>query len=299
MQRLASAFGATITLESESLSQLGCQGVILALPPDQNSLYGKLFLKQGLDVFIQKPLATTYQEARELLDLARLKERILMGGSDFRFRADVLKAKTLIKRGYIGEPRYLHGQFCHVFKSSGWRQNVFQDMGEHVVSVVKELMGPAKEIALKRHSPFSGQMYFEGASWFADARSSWESPRGPMPEIVVEGTEGTLHLNTSRPSEIDCYKVRTWEPGKFGRIPGLRDWLTNAHEKIYCKGPHSYTRKLQEFLEAIVSRPSTTTFVEDLETFRVLFDLLSLSADIGSGRDHEANLQGGLRPPLH
>ena len=290
MQKLAGTFNAKLTLEPELLSQTGCQGVILALPPDQNLLYGKLFLKQGLDLFIQKPLATTYKDARELFDISVLEKRILMGGSDIRYRPDILKAKALIKQGYIGETRYLHGQFCHVLNSSGWRQDVFQDMGEHVVSVVRELMGTPEQVTLKRHGALSGQLYFEAASWFADARLSWESTRGDVPEITVEGTKGTLYLNTSGSSQIDFHKVRKSTDGNLGRMPQLRDWLTNPHEKMHCKGPHSYTRKLRDFLEAMVSRPPTTSFIEDLEGFHTICEVLTSFNGVAESREPKSLL---------
>jgi len=290
LQKLARVFGAQSVTDADQVTATGCRAVILALPPDQNSYYGKLFLRQGLDVFIQKPLAATYEEAHELFQVATEEKRILMGGSDIALRPDIMKAKALIQQGYIGQPRYLHGQFCHVIERSSWRHDIFQDMGEHVITVVRELMGTPEQTVIKRSGVFSGQFYFEANGWFADVRLSWESYRGRAPEIIVEGTQGNLHLNTSDLNEIDCYKVRGWVGGGLARIPRLREWLTNSHEKVRCEGPHSYSRKLDEFLKAVTTGAPTTSFLEELETFRILCDAMGPPAAVATAADQSSKV---------
>jgi predicted dehydrogenase len=279
LTKLARIYQAKLVLDPDEVGWMGSQAVILALPPEHNFRYADHFLRQGLDVFVQKPLASNFDQAQELFENALQRQRILMGGSDMGYRADIVKAKKLIKQGYIGDPQYLHAQFCHLQERAGWRTDVFLDMGEHVISVVRELMGDPVKISAKRHNPSSGQLYFEGPSWSADTRLSWEASRGNAPEIIIEGTRGALHLNTDDWKEIHGYRTSVGASA-LARLPKLQQWLSDSHEVIRCAGLHSYARKIKDFLNATESRTSEVGFDRDLETFRMLRDAIDVPTPV-------------------
>ena len=54
--------------------------VVIATPPETHYELAKKALEHGLGVFVEKPLATTYQQAKELEDLATEKKLPLMVG---------------------------------------------------------------------------------------------------------------------------------------------------------------------------------------------------------------------------
>jgi predicted dehydrogenase len=264
LRKLARVYDAKVFHDPGQVATFGCEAVILALPPDQNLSHGKLFLQAGLDVYVQKPLAPTLREAQALFDVARRENRILMGGSDFCYRPDIVRAKELIRQGYIGKATYLHAQFCRIQKPQSWRQDVFEDMGEHAISAITELMGTPRTLAIKRQGTLSGQIYMEGESWSADARLSWETFRGEVPEIIVEGTEGSFHLNMRDWRTVHYYRTVT-SSGPLWRKPEF-----HSHHVIHCDGIHSYARKLAEFLNASKNRTGVTNFSAELQKFRML-----------------------------
>jgi len=269
LHKLAHVYGAKVFHHPEQVAALGCAGVVLALPPAENLRHGRLFLQAGLDVFVQKPLANTVEEAQELFDIARRENRILMGGSDFPFRADIVRAGELIKEGYIGQPTYLHAQFCRIHHPSDWRTDVLEDMGDHALSAISALMGTPRTLAIRRNGPLSAQLYLEGESWSADARLSWETSRGEMPEIIIEGTGGSFHLNTREWQTLHYYK--TVESFNLrARLPGFKHWKSESHKVIQCDGIHSYARMLAEFLSAGESTTAARSFSTELVKFRML-----------------------------
>jgi predicted dehydrogenase len=50
----------------------------------------------------EKPLATTYADAKELFDLAKQKSKVLMACQSLRFLPERLSAKSLVDNGEIG-----------------------------------------------------------------------------------------------------------------------------------------------------------------------------------------------------
>jgi UDP-N-acetylglucosamine 3-dehydrogenase len=60
-------------------------------------------LKAGKHALVEKPLASTIREAREIVDFAKQKDRHLMVGFIERFNLGVQRAKDILKKGEIGE----------------------------------------------------------------------------------------------------------------------------------------------------------------------------------------------------
>jgi predicted dehydrogenase len=91
---------------SGELSDLGLDAVYVTTPISCHfavvkSVYN---LKVASNVFVEKPLASNYGEARELCDLARRLGGVNMVGYMRRFSVTFRKAKELLNQGVIGEP---------------------------------------------------------------------------------------------------------------------------------------------------------------------------------------------------
>lgn len=64
----------------QALSQTKPDAVCISTYPDTHAAYGRLALENGCHVFLEKPLATTLEEARELVRLSIKKNRKLVVG---------------------------------------------------------------------------------------------------------------------------------------------------------------------------------------------------------------------------
>lgn len=65
-------------------------------------------LNKNKHVLVEKPLAIRINEAKELVNLARTKKRLLMVGHTFLYNPAVNKIKELIKKGDLGGIYYLY-----------------------------------------------------------------------------------------------------------------------------------------------------------------------------------------------
>ncbi|RLI06935.1 gfo/Idh/MocA family oxidoreductase, partial [Candidatus Bathyarchaeota archaeon] len=61
-------------------------------------------LRAGLHVFCEKPLAPTYEQAKEIAEEAKKRDRMVMVGFLYKFHPAVRLVKNLLDSGALGEP---------------------------------------------------------------------------------------------------------------------------------------------------------------------------------------------------
>ena len=71
---------AKITADTAEVFGSDVAGVVIASPAETHYALVQESLNAGKDVFVEKPLALTYEQGVELVALARQKKRILMVG---------------------------------------------------------------------------------------------------------------------------------------------------------------------------------------------------------------------------
>jgi len=89
-QRLADHIGATFEPRLEALPGR-VDAAIVATPTETHAEIAATLMEAGLDVLIEKPIAPTVEEAKDLLAIARKHDRILMVGHVERFNPAVLE----------------------------------------------------------------------------------------------------------------------------------------------------------------------------------------------------------------
>ncbi len=83
----------------------------VATPISTHFAIGKECLAAGKHVFVEKPLTTSYVEAKELVQIAKEQRKTLMVGHIFRYNSAVRKIKELIEKGELGQVYYMYGHF--------------------------------------------------------------------------------------------------------------------------------------------------------------------------------------------
>lgn len=109
--------------------------VVIATHVSTHYLIAKEILKSGKHVFIEKPMTDSVSKAKQLIQLANKKRRIIMVGHTFEYNAAVVKIKEIINRKEIGDIYYIDS--CRV--NLGIHQpdiSVLWDLGPHDISVI-------------------------------------------------------------------------------------------------------------------------------------------------------------------
>ncbi|MBO5269699.1 MAG: Gfo/Idh/MocA family oxidoreductase [Clostridia bacterium] len=222
-------------------------------------------IRAGKHILCEKPLASTAEEAREILAAAkRHEESGKVCGVVFNNRnhAAILRAKELIASGALGEilsfrADYLHNSCLDPNKNAGWKQDatvcgkggVLYDLGSHVLDLVYYLCGPYRSISSRSQIAFPERKGMNGDAWTTDASEAFymlaELQNGAVGTVTaskltcganddlnveVFGTKGSLRFSLMNPNYLYFYD---------GTQPSLPYGGTAGYTAIECVGRYS------------------------------------------------------------
>src|SRR4029077_17079509 len=98
----------TTTRLEETLGDKEVKAVAIAAPAAQHYDLTRECLLAGKDVYVEKPMALKVREGRELADMARRRERILMVGHILEYHPAILELKRMIREGELGNIQYIY-----------------------------------------------------------------------------------------------------------------------------------------------------------------------------------------------
>ena len=118
-------------------------------PHDLHLNNTRLAARHGKHVLMEKPIARTVPEAKELIEVAQDAGVKLMVAENFRFLPLVDKTKELVAKGAIGELRVVQAQHeGYDAGSVGWRTSIARngggrliDGGVHYIDIMLNLAG--------------------------------------------------------------------------------------------------------------------------------------------------------------
>jgi len=109
--------------------------VSVAVPTILHHRIARDLLSQGIDVLVEKPMTSTLQDARELIDLADRQKAILQVGHLERFNGAVLALEK-----YINDPRFIESHRIAPFVDRGVDVDVVLDLMIHDIDIILSLV---------------------------------------------------------------------------------------------------------------------------------------------------------------
>ncbi len=110
-------------------------GVVIASPAETHYEVAKMAIEAGKDAFVEKPVALRYGEARDLVDLAKKHERILMVGHLLQYHPAVVKLKELVSSGELGNVEYIYSNRLNLGKIRS-EENILWSFAPHDISIM-------------------------------------------------------------------------------------------------------------------------------------------------------------------
>ena len=119
-----------------------CEAVNIVTPTNTHFDIARKFLNQKKDVFIEKPLTNTVEEALSLINLAKTNECIVQVGHIERFNPTINKLKEL-----VDNPHYIEIERLAPFQARGTEVPVVLDLMVHDIDLILEMVNsPIKSI---------------------------------------------------------------------------------------------------------------------------------------------------------
>jgi predicted dehydrogenase len=133
-ESVASQLGAAAFSDYRELfGRVAC--VSVAVPTRWHYQVASDFLNRGVDVLVEKPIASDIHQGRELVDLATAKGRILQVGHLERFNPAIRRLESVIR-----EPRFVECHRLAPFVERGTDVDVVLDLMIHDIDVIASLV---------------------------------------------------------------------------------------------------------------------------------------------------------------
>ena len=199
--------------DAEKFSSYGLDAVYVTTPiPHHYGVTRTIYQKEiAKNVFVEKTLAASHNEAVELCSLAKKSGGISMVGYLRRFYVTFSKAKSLLSEGKIGDVSSFKAYaFSSDFvgtevenRESGDRGGVLADLGSYAMDLALWFFGDMSVKSARAESIMSNDAQVlrlelcpnQGIAGVCDV--SWCMKDYRMPEVgfTVEGSKGTIAVN--------------------------------------------------------------------------------------------------------
>ena len=117
-----------------------CEAVNIVTPTNTHFDIARKFLNQKKDVFIEKPITNTVEEALSLINLAKTNECIVQVGHIERFNPTINKLKEL-----VDNPHYIEIERLAPFQARGTEVPVVLDLMVHDIDLILEMVNSPLE----------------------------------------------------------------------------------------------------------------------------------------------------------
>ncbi len=135
--------------------------VVIASPDHWHHLQTMDALRNGKDVYLEKPMTYTVDEAKEITEAVRTSGRVLQVGSQYASMDHFWKAKKAIKDGLLGDVVWASGGFGRNRNLRGeWNYAIDPDASEKTLDW-KAFLGPAPKRAFDPERYFRWRKYWD------------------------------------------------------------------------------------------------------------------------------------------
>ena len=250
-QSLASTAGCTAYPSHIEMAESGkIDAVVIATPPAVHVPISIDLLSRGIPVLCEKPVSFSVDSARRIRTAARENRTLFTMASKFRYAADVVRARSIVRSGILGEPVLFENTFMsHVDMTSRWNSQpdisgggVLIDNGTHSVDIMRYFIGPLQVIHAVEGPSIQGLAVDETV--YVTARGgdgaigrmdlSWSISKQCDDYIAVYGPAGTLRVG--------------WKSSLY-RQNGNSDWVQfgRGYDKIqaFCDQIANFSAAIQ------------------------------------------------------
>jgi predicted dehydrogenase len=131
---------ALIVADLDEVLSSSVPGVVIATPAETHASLAIRALEAGKHVFVEKPLATTFDAASGVVQLAEKLGSVLMVGHVLEYHPAIVRLLALAREGELGKVRYVYSNRLNLGKVRR-EENILWSFAPHDIAVILRLMG--------------------------------------------------------------------------------------------------------------------------------------------------------------
>lgn len=208
-RKLASQIGCRSYSSYEALGdEWPLDAVIVCTPPNAHPEIAFHFCQRKVNVLCEKPLSIDLSSAELMLDTAQRNGVKLTMASKFRYVEDVVRAKSIVRSGILGDILLIENAFTsRIDMSKRWNSQretsgggVLIDNGTHSIDIMRYFLGPLNDVqvveGVRGHNlevEETVQLFVRSASGVLGRIDlSWSINKELDHYIQIYGTKGTV-----------------------------------------------------------------------------------------------------------
>jgi predicted dehydrogenase len=223
------------------LSDSEVDAVIVATPAASHHALAKQALEARKHVFVEKPLATSTNQADELVALAAATGKTLMVGHTFLYNAAVRYAKKLLADESLGQLYYIYSQRLNLGQVRS-DVNAWWNLAPHDVSILMYLMNDELPVSVSATGvsyiqPGIEDVVFATVKWASGVTGhihvSWLDP-GKIRKMTLVGSRKMVVYD-----DVSDDKIKIFDKG-IDRVPKIGERMdydqSSAYQLIHRTG---------------------------------------------------------------
>ncbi len=168
---------------------------VLATPTSSHHALGKELLARGVHLFVEKPLAPSSRQARDLADLAQSQGRVLQVGHVERFNPALAAIRSKVQ-----SPHYIEAHRCSGYSFRSTDIGVVLDLMIHDIDLALSLV-PSRVARIEAY----GRPVIGPSEDIAQARLVFENG-------------SAAHLTASRVNPTNARTLQIWDEGNLVHV---------------------------------------------------------------------------------
>jgi predicted dehydrogenase len=259
--RLAPGAAALASAE-ELVGRDDVEGVVVSAPTRLHAALAILVLEARKHLYLEKPIATTLEDARRIVDEGRRAGVVAATGFNWRFQPLVVRARELLRAGALGDVRAAATAFCEPGAPPGWRHaradggGVLLDLASHHVDLLRWLLETEVEHVdatlrsdVNEHDSAVVRLVLGGGR---TALSYFSYRTGQVDTLELYGERGVLRTDRYARSLV----LRAGRTHRRAGTPELAEWRRAGTEP-------SWKRSLEAWIDAIRGREVELATLDD------------------------------------
>lgn len=258
----------------ELLKNPEIRAVAIATPAVTHYELVKRSLIENKDVFVEKPLALTVKEGKELVEIAKKEKRILMVGHILQYHPAVIKLKELISSGEIGKIQYIYSNRLNIGKLRT-EENILWSFAPHDISVILMLLEEEPVSVAAFGGDYLNKRVYDTTMTSLEFKNgvkghifvSWLHPYKEQ-KLIVVGSKAMVVFDDVSKEKLFLYPHKIeWKDGK---IP----YAEKAdYQIIPFENSEPLKQELRHFIECVDRRKKPKTDGDEgLKVLKVLED---------------------------